>query len=385
MIQILLDEDKQRQCEEIFLKYMAEKLPFYPAEIYGDSSDDNPFLAKEKEKTAKDVEQIKDTRKKLWKGYKLLYQYLYLPGKDSPYPEEQEAETKEVYKDRLRRLLVGRKGEMTAGKRREMLMEIISEIGKIKNDDTLKGIFLYRGFSDSPEARQILSIIGMDVCPYCNRLFTVTVKQDEMKKKENGNGKGVRPELDHYFPRALYPYLAIHLYNLIPACGICNRFKSSHDTYEKPLLYPYDEGMGSEYVFMSYPQNGAMLYLKRFAAQEDFRLRIEPNLRRIYGNDILSVREREQLEERIATSVKVFHLEEVYKAHTDIAAAVLKNRYVFSEEYVEMLQRKFPDVDFTMEDVKRVLYSRDIRMENWGKNVLAKLVHDMDAEIGEKE
>ncbi len=152
------------------------------------------------------------------------------------------------------------------------LNSYVQEIGMVENDSVLKEIFLYKKFSNSYEAKQILKILDMDVCPYCNRAFTITVEKGKM----NGSGKGIRPEFDHYFPRKYYPYLAVNLYNLIPSCGICNKFKSYHDTYKEPILYPYDEGLGNEYVFMSYPQNGSMLYLKKFMSQEDFRLRIEP-------------------------------------------------------------------------------------------------------------
>ena len=375
MIQILLDKDKQKECEEIFLKYMEEILPFYSSEIYGDADNYKNSVSEEKE------DWIKRTRRELWEKNRILYRYLYLPQMDSEYPKEQEVETKGVYRDRLRRLLVGSKEGMVVGKRREKLKEIISEIEVIENDSILENIFLFKKFSESQEAKQILKILDMDVCPYCNRAFTITVEKGKM----NGKGKGIRPEFDHYFPRKYYPYLAVNLYNLIPACGICNKFKSYHDTYKEPILYPYDEGLGKEYIFTSYPQSGSMLYLKRFMSQEDFRLRIEPNLKQIYKNDILPLREREEMEERIAASIKILHLEEIYLAHIGFARDILRNRYIYGEEYIRMLQKRFPDAIFSMQDVKKVLYCLYIRTENWGKHILAKLVHDMDAEITDME
>lgn len=64
MIQILLDKDKQRECEEIFLKFMEEILPFYPAEVYGDSFNYRNSVQEEKE------DWIKRTRMVLWKKMK---------------------------------------------------------------------------------------------------------------------------------------------------------------------------------------------------------------------------------------------------------------------------------------------------------------------------
>jgi len=36
--------------------------------------------------------------------------------------------------------------------------------------------------------------------------------------------KNVRSEIEHYFPKSIYPHLACHPYNLIPICHMCNAF-----------------------------------------------------------------------------------------------------------------------------------------------------------------
>lgn len=369
MIQIWLSEEKREECEAIFLEYMKNILPFYPNEIYGTYLEEKDIQEKISEEKRVEIE---NTRKTLWK-YQTLYRYLYLSGNSLDYPKSQEEAVKNsVHGNRLRELLVGPSDERKFGKLREYMKEIISEIGEIGTYKELKEIFRYDKFSDSRQAKSILRLIDMEVCPYCNRAFTSTIV------RKNG---GVRPQFDHYFPKDKYPYLAVSLYNLIPSCPKCNQFKSMHDTYEKPVLYPYDEGFGTEYIFVSYPKNGAMQYLKGRMEKEEFDLRIEPNLKKIYNQDILMGRQRMELEERIEESIKVFHLEAVYSAHVEFAADILKNRYIFGKEYIEMLQKKFPAADFSIQDVKKMLYCRDIRPEEWGRNILAKLVYDMDAEI----
>lgn len=371
MIQIPLDKEKQKQCEAYFLKYMEGILPFYASEIRGDEEPDKKAksgISREK------IIQIEKTRRKLWDKYHSLYQYLYLSKENPDYPGTYEKAMKiGVYRKQLRKLLVGVDGRMEAGERRNGLIEIIGDIGRMKNDKDLEEIFQYEKFSNSKEARQILRILGMDVCPYCNMAFTMTLE------------KKVRPQFDHYFPRNQYPYLAVNFYNLIPSCPRCNQFKSSHDTYSDAMIYPYDEGLGEEYAFLSYPRSGAMQYLKGRMVQEEFVLRIEPNLKKIYQNNHLASKERKAFEKRITESVKVLHLEEIYQAHVGFAAEILRNRYIFGETYIRMLQKTFPDGEFSQDAGKKILYSRDISMERWEKNILSKLVHDMDAEIMEDD
>lgn len=78
-------------------------------------------------------------------------------------------------------------------------------------------------------------------------------------------------------------------------------------------------------------------------------------------------------------------MEEIYQAHVGFAAEILRNRYIFGETYMRMLQKTFPDGEFSQDAGKKILYSRDISMERWEKNILSKLVHDMDAEIMEDD
>ena len=129
---------------------------------------------------------------------------------------------------------------ITANK--ETLQEYIKEIGKYtskeKSDELLNNIFRYDCLSQRKVVRDVLKKIKVTVCPYCNRQYIFTLSK----------GKA-RPQLDHYYPKSKYPYLALSLYNLIPSCSTCNMAKSSLDTMETPILYPYEEEMGDDIKF----------------------------------------------------------------------------------------------------------------------------------------
>jgi hypothetical protein len=62
------------------------------------------------------------------------------------------------------------------------------------------------------------------VCPACDESPFFTFSRN-----------AIRSELDHYFPKSLYPHLSIHPYNLIPLCHGCNSWvKGDHDPLKGP-------------------------------------------------------------------------------------------------------------------------------------------------------
>lgn len=84
-------------------------------------------------------------------------------------------------------------------------------------------------------AYKLVENLGIKTCPYCNRSYISFVKNDEKK---------TRPQLDHFYPKAIYPFLACSFYNLIPSCSACNHMKSDDDSYKDEkdgnLVHPYN-------------------------------------------------------------------------------------------------------------------------------------------------
>jgi hypothetical protein len=87
---------------------------------------------------------------------------------------------------------------------------------------------------------------GLDLCPACD---------------------GPKPEVsenDHFFPKSVYPFLAVHFSNLLPICKYCNQsFKQSTDPIDdhqhSPLsrsFYPY-ELPAVEYINVSVLRSAA--------------------------------------------------------------------------------------------------------------------------------
>lgn len=103
-----------------------------------------------------------------------------------------------------------------------------------------KHVFDYKHFSDkySTEwnAYDLCAEAKWTVCPYCHIHGTETVE-------DTGNEDEYRPPLDHYHPKSTYPFLALSLGNLVPACAQCNGsgFKHAQNFYLKPHLHPLSD------------------------------------------------------------------------------------------------------------------------------------------------
>lgn len=127
------------------------------------------------------------------------------------------------------------------------MLKLIDEFYKLnlseKNLKDLIKIFNYDYFSDLEPPKwgrhKLLTSLGVKVCPYCQRNY-ITSYTLEKNKVEKATA-----DLDHFYPKKDYPFLALSLYNFIPSCSICNsRMKLKKTTYDKDnkknsIVYPY--------------------------------------------------------------------------------------------------------------------------------------------------
>lgn len=129
----------------------------------------------------------------------------------------------------------------------EEMLKLIDEFYKLnlseKNLKDLIKIFNYDYFSDLEPPKwgrhKLLTSLGVKVCPYCQRNYITSYTLEENKVEK------ATADLDHFYPKKDYPFLALSLYNFIPSCSICNsRMKLKKTTYDKDnkknsIVYPY--------------------------------------------------------------------------------------------------------------------------------------------------
>ena len=73
-------------------------------------------------------------------------------------------------------------------------------------------------------------------CFYCNKDFITNFKKEKNELVSTF-------QLDHFYDKGTYPYLALSFYNLIPSCPTCNssKVKGSANTFENNCIAPNSE------------------------------------------------------------------------------------------------------------------------------------------------
>lgn len=215
-------------------------------------------------------------------------------------------------------------------------------------DIFLLSIFEKYGY-DKIDKLQFIKNIDLKTCPYCNRNYTFTID-------EKGS---VKPEIDHFYPKSLYPFLACSFFNLIPSCPTCNGFgaKESKDTfYVYPITNPY-EIKRTDFKFSISPESIEFFDVKKNQYHFD-SFEIE-----LYGNK---------------ANLEVFKLEELYKQHKDVVLELLIKKAYYPKSYIEEL-KKF---SFGEDEIYRYLFCNYKKDEDLHKRPLSKLMKDISEELG---
>ncbi len=201
--------------------------------------------------------------------------------------------------------------------------------------------------------------LDMKVCPYCNRNYIFNFLKT--------NKKNATAQLDHFFDKGTYPYLAVCLYNLVPSCSTCNQRKS---TKKCNIFYPYLESFNDSVKFkydgiksITYFTNQKLYFFK----DKRVMFHLEPI------KDELKVKEH----------IKVFNLESLYAEHKDIVSELLQKRVIYSDSYIDELFKQYEGTLFkNREDLLRLITCGYVTDEEIGKRPLSKLIKDISQELG---
>lgn len=167
----------------------------------------------------------------------------------------------------------------------------------IKMEYFFKYIFDYDIISKNPSEttlrHQLLAKMNVKTCPYCDRQY---ITNFDINKSS--------ADLDHFYPKSEYPYLALNIYNFIPACPICNRlFKNDEEIQVNPRF----EEFGNDAVFTI--KNKLISYIDMNLEDIDIEIDIK----------------NQELETKINSNIDTFKLKEVYKVHRDYIYQLIKD------------------------------------------------------------
>lgn len=170
----------------------------------------------------------------------------------------------------------------------------------------------YKNFRSS-QAAKIVEKLKMLSCPYCNQNGLITYEKDG-KRKFAG-------ELDHYYSKSKYPELMVCLYNLIPACRVCNGLKREKN---EKIINPYDISYKSNITFKTTFDDECKLdYL--FGKSDHFKIEIDKN--KLTNEDF--------------NEIDLFHLEKRYEQSKDYAQEIILKSMAYDSIYNEKISKMF--------------------------------------------
>ena len=241
--------------------------------------------------------------------------------------------------------------------------ELIKIIQKYESDKNLKKarytkealhkilyrIFVEYGYNNIDKLK-FIDNINLGSCPYCNRNYILTI-----------NKKGsIKPEIDHFYPKSLYPYLACSYFNLIPSCPTCNGFgaKEARDTfYVYPISNPYTiKSIDFKFSIRPYKVDFIDNVKNEHYNFDDFDIDV-------YGNK---------------DNLYIFHLEDLYKQHKDIVLELLVKKAYYPKSYIKELS----SFGFSEDEIYRYLFSNYKQEKDLHKRPLSKLIKDISSELG---
>jgi hypothetical protein len=238
--------------------------------------------------------------------------------------------------------------------------ELYLTLSKIFIDDKTG---LYKNFTNAEKkehnAYHLVQSLNLKTCPYCNRSYISFIKNDEKK---------TRPQLDHFYPKAIYPFLACSFYNLIPSCSACNHMKSDDDSYKDEidgkLVHPYNV-KDSDFTF-SYTLNDLKITEIFDTNKKDINFEYEESI-------------GISLNTKYSQNNEYFQLQEIYQNHKDIVIELILKEINYPKSYIkELINNHFG----TEEEIYRFIFSNYLENDKLHQRPLSKLTRDIVQELG---
>ena len=291
--------------------------------------------------------------------------------------EKNKSDSIKKYKELLEKIIDKGKNfviekELFLGYNHKELLELIKKLKNtdISDDYLPHNLFSYDKFPNHTgewNKHKLLSLMEIEVCPYCQRNYITNYEKDNEEK--------TTADLDHFYPKSLYPFLALSLYNFIPSCQICNsRFKGSKDTYNS--VYPYEESFDD--LGAKFKTSKEIIY--EILGEKDANFFVEIDYKNLKNKD----------REKVEKSIKHLGLDKVYKkSHNQYVMDLLNTIEKYPEKYLESCVSIFDQFykDKTKDEKKKIIkYFKnsfnDIIKEPYRKRIeneepLAKLTKDI--------
>lgn len=222
----------------------------------------------------------------------------------------------------------------------------------------VKIIFDYEKNIDSKYRHELLSKMNITVCPYCNRQYITHYNKDGKIK--------TTADLDHFYPKSVYIWLSLSLYNFIPSCAICNsRMKGSINFKLISHIYPYEESFESEGANFKIEYQciakKKINILKILNPEDEFTIKLDNSRKSV----------------KVQNSLETFNIEEVYQIHRSYVTDILRKKQIYNKDRIKELVTNFPEMFNSEQDVEKFIYGMDLNKISDINTPLSKLTKDI--------
>jgi hypothetical protein len=202
-------------------------------------------------------------------------------------------------------------------------------------------------------AYRLSEMKGANVCTYCNRQYVFTVN----KPKKKGLAHIVRPELDHWYNKELYPLMSLSFYNIIPSCHICNSSTKGSDVFSLAThIHPYVQTDANPKIEFKPTVNSGH--------SSPYSVKID----RLTGS-------------KEDNTVKAFALDEIYAEHGKLEVEeLMRFNSIYNDGYLKILFEELLNdycPKMTKGEVYRMLFGTELDPEKFGERPMSKLKYDV--------
>lgn len=214
------------------------------------------------------------------------------------------------------------------------LMELIKEV-MVPYYDTISKAY----------GHDLVNALDIKTCPYCNRQYIQTFE----------GLRAERPELDHFYPKALFPMFCLSFYNLIPVCHSCNHVKLDDEIGVNPYRKPFN----SRFVIID--KKGAKLSPSK--------------IHKLTKNEIALKLDGKSMEED--ENSQVLGLENVYNKHTDYVKELIDKSMAYDAYARQTLVDSFQGAGYHPRQVFDFVWGRHLFDAEYEDRPLSKLTKDI--------
>ena len=198
--------------------------------------------------------------------------------------------------------------------------------------------------------------LNIRTCPYCNRQYTFT-----LIPKVTGD-PFTSPEFDHFYPKSLYPTLAVCFYNLVPSCHCCNHGKGKKQLHINPYSSSFD---GHFYVCDASKNVLDKNQLLNVKSEKDIQITYQGK------------KDEEE-------DIKALGLDKLYSMHSDYVEEIIDKVRAYNSAVNEGLIESFQGIYTSNREVYDFVWGRHLDDSEHEKRPLAKFTKDILEQVGVK-